>query len=250
MITKQQIDTLSKQYQIDGFTIMREYLQLLFLSYLYQNKKGRKIYFKGGTAIRLLFGSSRFSEDLDFSTLCNKKQIKDIIKQLEKAIQQEIPELKILLLYSGRTTTRFRIKYQSTNFTYPFVIRLDFHHVKRIGKNEVSPLVTKFPMSIFPLVSHLSIEEILAEKIQALATRGKGRDFFDVWYLLEKGITIKKNVNRKAVLKKIKQCSQTNLNRDLSKFLPSTQRSIIGLLKERLKNLLTPSSQTSLSKAG
>ena len=36
MITKEQAETLAKEYQIDGFTIMREYLQLLFLSYLYQ----------------------------------------------------------------------------------------------------------------------------------------------------------------------------------------------------------------------
>jgi len=64
MITQNQLKSLSKTYQMDGFTIFREYLQLVFLSYLYRERKSNRIYFKGGTAIRLLFDSPRFSEDL------------------------------------------------------------------------------------------------------------------------------------------------------------------------------------------
>lgn len=236
MITQEQIIHLSKLYAIDGFTIIREYLQLLFLSYIYQQKEGKEIYFKGGTAIRLLFDSPRFSEDLDFSTLYNKKQLTKIIRTVEKSIQQELPELRILLLYSGKETTRFRIKYQSSNFKYPLVIRLDFHHVKKMEKTTISPLITKFPIIIFPMVSHLSQESILTEKISALVSRGKGRDFFDVWFLLEKGISSGKNIDKKLILSKIKQYPQTKLNLDLTQFLPKSQRGVIALLKEKLEN--------------
>lgn len=234
MITREQVNELSKFYAIDGFTIIREYLQLLFLSYLYQKKEGREIYFKGGTAIRLLFGSPRFSEDLDFSTFYNKKQILKIVRELEKSIQQELPECRIMLLYCGKNTTRFRIKYQSNDFKYPLVIRLDFHHENRIGKTIVTPLITKFPIVIFPLISHLSVENILGEKINALVTRCKGRDFFDVWYLIEKGIVAEMKLNNKTILNKIKEYSQTKLNHDLSQFLPRAQREIITILKEEL----------------
>ncbi len=48
MITNNQLKQLSRHYQIDEFTILREYLQLIFLSYLYQKKEGKKIFFKGG----------------------------------------------------------------------------------------------------------------------------------------------------------------------------------------------------------
>lgn len=235
MISQKQIDSLSKFYHIDSFTIRREYLQLVFLSYLYQKKEAKYIYFKGGTAIRLLFGSPRFSEDLDFSTTYDKKQIKKIIKQIEKSIQQEIPELQILPLYSGKKTERFRIKYDSDESKYPLVVRLDFHQVSKVGKIDISPLLTKFPIVIFPLISHLSEGEILAEKTRALATRGKGRDFFDVWYLLEKGIFPVGKIDKKTVLRKIKQYSQTSLNRGLSQFLPKPQRKIISMLKLRLE---------------
>lgn len=234
MITKEQIKNLSQLFLIDEFTILREYLQLVFLSYLYQRKEAKKIFFKGGTAIRLLFNSPRFSEDLDFSTFFNKKQIIMLVNQLEKTIQKEIPYFDIFLLYPGKETTRFRIKYQSENFKYPLVIRLDFHHVKKIKKTTVSPLVSQYPILIFPLINHLTKEAILEEKIQALLTRGKGRDFFDVWYLLEKGGLIKKEVNKQLLIKKIKDVSLFNLKKDLSSFLPRSERKMIMLLKERL----------------
>lgn len=240
MITSGQIENLSKLYQIDNFTIMREYLQLLFLSYLYQNKKADKIYFKGGTAIRLLFNSPRFSEDLDFSTPYDKNQIKQIINAVKKAMRNELPELKILLLYRGKNGLRFRLKYEPTNFKYPLVIRLDFNIIKKIGKTTVSPLVTKFPVLIFSLVSHLSEKEIFSEKIKALLTREKGRDFFDVWFLLEKGILPNREFPLKHLLKKIEVFPQSRLDRDLAQFLPGTQRKITGMLKslltEKLKN--------------
>ena len=249
MITKEQIEILSKYYRIDEFTIMREYLQLVFLSYLYQEKASEKIYFKGGTALRLLFDSSRFSEDLDFSSSYNKKQIITMVKKLEKSIRNEIPELKILILHSGKQSIRFRIKYYSPDFKYPFVIRLDFQEADIEKPPKISPLVTKFPIVIFPLVGHLSEEEILAEKICALVTRGKGRDVFDTWFLLKKDtpidwqLTARKlkergedNIDKQLVLYKIKNYPQNKLH-DLDQFLPRSERKIIPILKEELVKL-------------
>ncbi len=250
MITKPQIETLSKKYQVDGFTIMREFLQLSFLSYLYQNRKGGQIYFKGGTAIRLLYNSPRFSEDLDFSTLYNQKQIKQIIQELEETIQKELPEIKISFLYSGKTGIRYRVKYQPSDFKYPIIIRLDFTIVKKIEQVTVSPLITEFPITVFPLVPHLSETEILAEKIRALATRNKGRDLFDVWYLLEKGVFLDEKLvkikflenhakfNKKDLIKKIESYPQDRLDLDLAQFLPKSQRQIMGMLINLLKQKL------------
>ena len=250
MITKKQIEALAKLYQIDGFTVAREYLQLIFLSYLYQKKEGSNVFFKGGTAIRLLFGSPRFSEDLDFSTTYSKKQIIRIIDSLERKMRKELPELKIMSLYSGKSGNRFRMKYQSADFKDPLTIRLDFNEVKKAGEVRVSPLLTKFPIIIFPMISHLSEGEILAEKIRALAIRSKGRDLFDVWFMLEKGIMLKENLikakfkevgivyGKEAVLKKIKSYPQIKLNRDLARFLPRSQRNITSMLKTKLEEKL------------
>src|SRR3972149_1697860 len=102
MITKDQIKNLSEIFQIDEFSIFREYLQLIFLSYLYQEKGASKIIFKGGTALRLLFGSPRFSEDLDFSTNYDDLEITKLIKKIEVKIDRELPSLTINPLHKGK----------------------------------------------------------------------------------------------------------------------------------------------------
>lgn len=246
MITKRQIADLVQYYHIDEFTIIREYLQLVFLNYLYQQKEASKIYFKGGTAIHLLFGSPRFSEDLDFSSTYSKDKIKTIVRAVEKTICNELPSLKILFLYSGERSLRFRLKYESPEFKYPLVVRLDFTIEKEPERPLVSPLLSKFPLSFFPLISHLTAEEILAEKIRALIIRGKGRDVFDLWFLLEKGVKIDallvkkkiKEVDKKFdkgwLLKKIRNYPEKNLKLDLDRFLPVPQRKVTGMLKELL----------------
>jgi predicted nucleotidyltransferase component of viral defense system len=81
---------------------------------------------------------------------------------------------------------RFRIKYQNPDFKFPFVIRLDISEGKIFLPIETTSIITQFPIINFPIVVHLSQKEIFAEKIRALLGRSKGRDLYDVWYLLEK----------------------------------------------------------------
>ena len=67
MITKKQVKELSKKTQILDAVIVREFVQLSFLKELYEETFSKDIFFKGGTAIRLVYKGQRFSEDLDFS---------------------------------------------------------------------------------------------------------------------------------------------------------------------------------------
>ena len=53
MITTEQVNQLAKQFQIDQLSVVREYIQLLVLNQLYQYEEGNKIYFKGGTVLRV-----------------------------------------------------------------------------------------------------------------------------------------------------------------------------------------------------
>ena len=251
MITKRQIEELASYFRIDQTSVFREYLQLQFLNYFYQQREAENIYFKGGTAIHLFFNSPRFSEDLDFSTIYSKEKITKIIKRVEAKLIQELPSVKIFSLYQGKKSIRFRLKYSAVDFRYPFVIRLDFTEKdKPFGKAVSSTLVTRFPMTLFPIVNHFSIEEILAEKVRAFLTRGKGRDVFDLWFLLEKGIIFDskmveqklKSVGRKfekqKLIDKIRNFSQKRLERDLNKFLPQSHRKIVNNLKQKLNQRL------------
>jgi len=239
MITKDQIKNLSGIFQIDEFSIFREYLQLTFLSYLYQEKEASKIVFKGGTALRLLFGSPRFSEDLDFSTNYNDLEIIKLLKKIEEKINKELSGLTIKSLHKGKKGIRFRITYRQDDFKYPFSIRLDFHRQKSILNTQISTLTTQFPIMIFSQIFHLSGEGILIEKFEALNSRKKGRDIFDIWFLLSKGVKLKSFEDK--TIKILKLFPQVVLEKDLGKFLPRSQKQIISSLKDETINLLSAS---------
>ena len=68
MITTEILQQIARERQTSLFpNIVREYAQHLFLSELYQLPGSEKLLFKGGTALRIIYNSPRFSEDLDFS---------------------------------------------------------------------------------------------------------------------------------------------------------------------------------------
>lgn len=56
MLSKEQVQILSKELKIDSFSIYREYLQLLFLKYFYELPKSNQIYFKGGLQLSFYMG--------------------------------------------------------------------------------------------------------------------------------------------------------------------------------------------------
>ena len=46
MISKAQINEFSKRLAIDEFTIIREYIQVVFLSVFYSTAQSQKVYFQ------------------------------------------------------------------------------------------------------------------------------------------------------------------------------------------------------------
>lgn len=253
MITQRQLEELSSHFQIDRTIIFREYLQLLFLNYLYKEKDAQRIYFKGGTCLHLLYFSPRFSEDLGFSTELLRPKIKKLLEKVVEEIKKEISGISLVFIYSGKNSLRYKIKYQGKEFKYPLTLRVDFIFEKAILKTNVLKIKTKFPLAFLSLVLSLNKEEILTEKIRAFLIRAKGRDIFDLWFLLSENIPLRKNVLEKKLklvklkfkqelfLEKLKKYPQKMIERDLSPFLPRNYRKIIPDLKKetikKVKNL-------------
>jgi len=238
MITREQINDLSKFYKIDEFTIFREYLQLVVLSYIYQQKESKKLVFKGGTALRLIHGSPRFSEDLDFSTTLKTSEIRKFVKLVEDKIKKELPTLVFDEIYEGKEGLRLNVKYISEGLKFPLNLRLDFHIVSEVPNVERNTLQTRFPVLVFPTVFYLSKNEILKEKFECIKTRFKGRDIFDIWYILATGENKLNLIDASYYIKKVESYDDNELVRDLSKFLPVTQRTILPNLKKELINNL------------
>ncbi|MDO8515361.1 MAG: nucleotidyl transferase AbiEii/AbiGii toxin family protein [bacterium] len=233
MITLSQATEFGKRFQINVETIYREYLQLVILDRVYQNKEAVNFCFKGGTALRLLFNSSRFSEDLDFDTVLSKKGIISLMNETGKNLAGEFPQLQITKLYSGKNGMRFRVKLEVPELKFPIVVRMDFTHVTKINA-ETSSLRTELPIIILPLIYHFSQKNILREKFLALVERDKGRDLFDILFLLRSKIEFEPKTVTSAVINKIKNFSQAKLESDLGQFLPAGQKSLVIRLKDLL----------------
>ncbi|MDP3935185.1 MAG: nucleotidyl transferase AbiEii/AbiGii toxin family protein [Candidatus Giovannonibacteria bacterium] len=84
MISIETLEKLGRQYQMGVFpNIVREYFQHVFLGELYKLPDAEKLLFKGGTALRIVYGSPRFSEDLDFSLFgIAQNEIKSFVEGL------------------------------------------------------------------------------------------------------------------------------------------------------------------------
>jgi len=185
MIDQDQIKKLAVSYQTLELNVRREYYQHLFLSYFYQQSNGGKVYFKGGTALRIIYGSPRFSEDLDFST-----DLRDI-KILEQAILSTLQEIEregidVSLEEAKETSGGYLAVIGFEMGEGVVLIQLEISLREGGKKGEVVTIANDF-ISPYTIVS-LGREQLVGEKIRALLTRQKPRDFYDLYYILRSGL--------------------------------------------------------------
>lgn len=246
MISKEQIKELSQRFSIDEFTILREYIQIVFLGVLYSRKESQDIYFKGGTAIHLLLKSSRFSEDLDFTAKLTIAELKDCLEDVLKKVNLVIPDTTLKKVNVGNKSLSGILSYQTEEMKFPLNIHIEFSIREKPFTEEEKVLETDLPISPQPVIRHLGWQEVLAEKIRAFIIRAKGRDVYDLWYLLSKGIDVDwKMVNKKLefykktasfqdVYKKVGKLDDKKIKDDLQKFLPAYDRNLVVHLKTLL----------------
>lgn len=235
MISQEALDALARQHQTGVFpNIVREYFQHVFLSELYKVSGAEKLLFKGGTALRIIYGSARFSEDLDFSVFGLKQHaVKTVIEDLFVGVLAEIERVGIrveLGQKSGETTggyvgiATFRI------LEYP-PVGVEINVSSRNGRGlagEVDSIFNDFVPTY--TVVHLPQHELVEEKVfGALRERKKPRDFYDLYFIMRKGMI---SAEHKQRLKEAKDAIVADAQRidfrgELGAFLPASQQAII-----------------------
>lgn len=243
--------SLANKQEIDAYTILREYVQIKFLDIFFRIIKPKTIFFKGGTALRLLYGSDRFSEDLDF-TVPSKKNPFELAKQTVFKLKSEIADISIKPI---KTLTGASAKITLRGFSpnQPLTIKLDFSLREHVLMPQVAAIRSGTPVAGISLVDAVSKEEILAEKIRAIVNRKKGRDLYDLWYLLHTGTIIDRDLIEKkleyyhetfqpdVLFQSIAIWGEKDLYQDLAKFLPKSQRRLIAELPRLTRDLLKSS---------
>lgn len=245
MLDKSSAQKLGEELKIDLFTVYREYLQLLFLKHFYHQPGSEKVFFKGGTALRFLFGSFRFSEDLDFTSLIwNKEELKRLLDATLTDLSREIEAVTFKEGESLTNSFTGRVFQNLNDFKLPLTIRLDFSLREKPLRTTSSFLETIFPVGPYFQISHLSPEEILAEKVRAIMSRTRGRDVFDLWFLLSKKVPLdwglisekmafyQRKADLPSLVKTLANISPEEIKSDLTKFLPLTHRELVKTIKE------------------
>lgn len=177
-------ESLAKKIQISKDYVVREEYEMLLLKEIFESEFGSSLMFKGGTALRLAYGSPRFSEDLDFNLISKIdkekfiKFIKGVGKKYPGIMEVEVNEkhytvfalIKIKVEYLDRT---FSIKIEISKRIEEWIKEKDYSD--KVIKSEVSPLTV--------LARVASLDVILREKKDALKNRKVARDVFDYWFI-------------------------------------------------------------------
>ena len=171
--------------------MLKEYIQLLILDFLSTTPFIKKIVFIGGTNLRIVKGIDRFSEDLDFDCkdftkeefLAMTDAVLNFLKRAGLRVEVHdrenkkltafrrsfyFPELLFELGFSGHKEERFLIKVETENQQIPYKPVLV--NIKGCG------LFFPFPAAPDGVLCSM--------KISAMLSRSKGRDFYDVMFLL------------------------------------------------------------------
>ena len=173
--------------------MLREYLQYIVLDTIYQSDVAYKLVFLGGTAVRIVHGSKRFSEDLDFDNLgVTASEFERLADDIESRLIAEgfTVELERKIKLSNFLKIKFPgLYYQyglSSHGNEKLLIKCDAGSQNYCYEPKLT-LLNKF--AVFTQVKTVPIDLLLAQKITTFLERArtKGRDIYDIVYLYNLG---------------------------------------------------------------
>ena len=189
MLLRNQLGPIARREGVGLGIVERDYVQHLFLRHA-----GREpLTFKGGTCLRIAYGSPRYSEDLDFNADSRSAALAHLkegaTRLADYGVRAEILERR------GRDEgLGARLRFEGPLFDgSPHsrgTVRLEVS-LRRESVAVEEVFVPRTPYADVPqlVLRALTREHLFAEKARALAVRGKPRDLYDVHFLLSRGFT-------------------------------------------------------------
>jgi predicted nucleotidyltransferase component of viral defense system len=201
MLDYEKIKEISAQKGVMDIVVEKDYiLDWVLWGISQSNYLKNVLVFKGGTALhKMYFSDWRFSEDLDFTTVCQvgKEELKDAIVELSETVRNK----------SGIGLRQKEIAASGDeNSEWSFEVKIEYLGPRRQVGNPLPTIllhitndellkdkpVKKVPVapyqdlpSNFSLLTY-SLEEILSEKIRTVFhQRCWPRDIYDTWRLLK-----------------------------------------------------------------
>lgn len=173
---------------------LREYLQAFVLRSFHESEAFRPLAFVGGTALRLLHGLPRFSEDLDFSLVsadgyAGREWMAKVKRDLTLAgFEPEVTWNDRKMVHTGWVQVA-GILHDAGLSGMPgqkLAIKVEIDTRPPAGARCERRIVTRH---VTFLLQHYDLPSLLAGKLHATLTRkyAKGRDWYDLlWYLSQR----------------------------------------------------------------
>lgn len=187
--------------------LLKENLQYYVLNYIYSSDWAERLLFKGGTCLRFCFDLPRLSEDLDLDVKeYNQFDLDQFLTDIKDYFTKTL-QYKDLDLYVSASKQQIKLKFpimkdlglkENRSESNLLFLRLDIQEVdSNVYKEEVS-LISTYDFNF--VIKRYSLQDLFSSKIAAILTRSfkkgdnnkitfKGRDYYDLIWFLEKGIT-------------------------------------------------------------
>jgi predicted nucleotidyltransferase component of viral defense system len=235
MLNSENLEEFIERFQTRSINVVREFIQSLFLAGLYRQAGSEKLLFKGGTALRLIYSSPRFSEDLDFTGqgIYHHEEIDGFF--VNTLVEIEKMGINVSYKEAKPTTGGYLglIHYE----VYDEAEDMKFEVSLRKGKKVKGELTTISTELIPPYVlMQVPAGELVQGKMDALLNRKKPRDYYDLYFMLRK-----QELNRLVDKKKLMvvhdslKSAKIDFKRELMLFLPVSHQIILRNFKETLK---------------
>lgn len=244
------LSEIQKYYpeNLHGFKsfMLREYLQYKILEIIFESKFANKLCFLGGTCLRIIHGNLRFSEDLDFDNIkLSKTDFIEIASTIETELSKQGYEVEIKNILAGAFHCYIRFPKLLFNAGISghkeekILIQLDTEE-QAFDFEPENVIINKF--DVFTTIHSTPIDILLSQKFYALVNRKckKGRDFFDIIFLLTMTDPNYDYLNKKMevhngrelkdrILSELETLSLKDLVNDVSPFLfrPSDTKKIL-----------------------
>lgn len=190
----------------EEFVAITEAAQLTVLGGLINARRwaSGELKFQGGTSLRLIYGSPRFSEDLDF-VLANARGLTRIVNAaavyVRSVLCAQYPDIAVKVkardenakTTGARNPRAFMLTLSSPQWMQAIKIKLEFWRANHdsVKSYQSAPLTANIPgrspigVAVVPVIAETAVlDEILVDKLHALGDRNytKWRDVFDLWW--------------------------------------------------------------------
>ena len=246
--------------------LVKEYLQVLILSFLFSHKKYRTLIFYGGSSLRHCYNLPRLSEDLDFVDVEKNIDLNKLADDLVNFFNKKYGLTINAKVQKFRCTLKFPIMNmldlvtpQESNYLFSKVeVYREFEFCKGYHV-EIKP-VFKFGEAL--LLRTFDLPTLMATKIRAIRGRKwekttkngrvlaevKGRDYYDLMWYLEQGVKpnmscIENVLNESALyaelIKIVNKLNPQSIKYDLEGLIEDQE--FVDTLKDNIKEILISS---------